>query len=137
MKKLLISFITLVVFTTFSFADAGKYTTEISEKDREKLALTALRSSPNKVQIYAKGLVCESCGIGVRKELQKLKFVDTSKPKKGIVIDVKSQLVSVAVKHGKFANIEAIKKAIKRAGYEPVKLYELKDNKLKSISLEG
>lgn len=136
MKKLLISLIALMALNTLSYADAKNHATEISEKARKKAALVAMQSFPNTVQVYAKGLICESCGIGVRKKLQKLKFVDTGQPKKGIVMDMKSQLVSVSLKPGKSADSEAIKKAIKEAGYEPVRLYDLRDKKLKSVSLQ-
>jgi len=81
-------------------------------------------------------MLCESCGLGVRKKLQKLKFVDTSKPQKGIVMDVKSQLVSITLKQGLSADVEAIKKAIKGAGYDPIALYELDGKNLKSVSLQ-
>jgi len=134
MKKL-ISLITILSLTSLSFADEKGHATEITEKDRDLSALTALKTFPNTVQIYAKGLVCESCGIGVRKKLQKLKFVDTSKPQKGIVMNVKSQLVSVTLKAGIPIDKEAIKKAIKGAGYDPIKLYEFEGKKLKSSSL--
>jgi len=136
MKKLLISLIVTVLATSISLADIKNHATEISEHAREKVALAKLKSSPNTVQVYAKGLICESCGLGVRKKLQKLKFVDTSKPKKGIVMDVKSQLVSITLKQRQSADEEAIKKAIKGAGYDPMYLYELDGKKLKSVSLQ-
>ena len=136
MKKLLISLITVISATSLSFADVKNHATEISAKAREKVALTNLKSAPNTVQVYAKGLICESCGLGVRKKLQRLKFVDTSRQKKGIVMDVKSQLVSISLKQGKFADAESIKKAIKGAGYDPITLYKLEGKKLKSVSLQ-
>jgi len=136
MKKIVISFIVTAIATSLSFADIKNHATEISENAREKVALTTLKSEPNTVQVYAKGLICESCGLGVRKKLQKLKFIDTSKPQKGIVMDVKSQLVSITLKEGQPADVEAIKKAIKGAGYDPIALYELDGKTLKSISLQ-
>jgi len=136
MKKLLISLITLITLTSLSYADVKNHATEISVKEREKVALTTLQSFPDTVQIYAKGLICESCGLGVRKKLQKLKFVDTSKPHKGIVMNVKSQLVSVSLKKGHSFDLEAIRKAVKGAGYDPITLYDLRDKKLKSISIQ-
>ena len=136
MKKIVTSLILTVIATSLSFADIRKHATEISTKEREKVALTTLKSEPNTVQVYTKGLICESCGLGVRKKLQKLKFVDTSKPQKGIVLNVKSQLVSITLKQGQSADAEAIKKAIKGAGYDPVYLYDLDGKTLKSVSLQ-
>jgi len=135
MKKLLKYLITILALTSSAFADEKGHASEITEEARNVSALKALNAYPNTVQIYAKGLVCESCGIGVRKKLQKLKFVDTSKPQKGIVMNVQSQLVSVTLKDGVPIDIEAIKKAIKGAGYDPITLYEMDGKKLKSSSL--
>ena len=88
--------------------------------------------------MYVRGLICESCGLGVRNKLQRLDFVDTKKPKKGITLDVKSQLTSISIKKGKKADFKAIVKAIKGAGYDPVTLYELgTGSKLKVTSLEA
>lgn len=136
MKKLLTSLIVTIIATSLSYADIRNHATEISEKAREKVALATLKFSPDTVQVYAKGLICESCGLGVRKKLQRLAFVDTSKPKKGIIMNVKSQLVSISLKQGRFADIKAIKKAIKGAGYDPITLYELNGKKLQSVSLQ-
>ncbi len=52
-------------------------------------------------------------------------------------MDVHSQLVSISLKPGKSIDVEAIKKAVKGAGYEPITLYSLNAKKLKSISLEN
>ena len=110
----------------------------LTEKERAKAALTALQSAPETIQIYTKGLICESCGIGVRKKLQRLDFVDTKQPKKGIIMDVKTQLVKVSLKKGAAFQPAAIKKAIKGAGYDPMTLYYLAPNKvLRSINLHN
>lgn len=137
MKKILISLLAATSFIGLSYADTKNHATEISEKSRETVALRTLKAKPNTIQVYAKGLICESCGIGVRKKLQKLKFVDKSQPKRGIIMDVHSQLVSISLKPGKSIDVEAIKKAVKGAGYEPITLYSLNAKKLKSISLEN
>ena len=138
MKRILILTMALLSLFSLSHADTEKHFQEISGKDRGRAALTALKSNPNTVQVYARGLVCESCAIGIRKKLQKLKFVDNDKPDKGIVLDVKRQLVSVFLKEGKRVDSSAIIKAVKGAGYDPVTLYELEGGKkLKSTSLEN
>lgn len=138
MKKILISLITFLSLLAVSQAELKNHHKEITSKDREKIALTALEYSPKTVQIYAKGLVCESCAIGIRKKLQKLNFVDTKKSEKGIVLDVKAQLVSISLKEGESVNVSELIKAIKGAGYDPIMLYQLEnEKKLKSTSLEG
>ncbi len=135
MKLFLTSIITLFSLCVFVQADDKKIYSEISEKKREEAALEALKSSPNTVMVYAKGMCCESCGIGVRKKLQKLEFVDTKRFNKGIALDPKTQLVTIAMQKGSKADGKAIHKAVKDAGYDAIKLYELNGGKLKSTSL--
>lgn len=137
MKKILLTIISVLSVFTLAEADVKNHAKVISSKERDAAALSTLKSSAGTVQVYAKGLVCESCGIGIRKKIQKLKFVNTKLPKKGIIMHVKSQLVSISLKEGATVDIEALKEAIKGAGYEPVSLYELDKGKLKIISLEG
>ena len=135
MKTFLTSIITL--FSLFAFAQAQdkQIYSEISEKKREAAALTALKSTPDIVMVYAKGMCCESCGIGIRKKLQKLDFVDTKRFNKGIGLDPKTQLVTIAMKKGAKADGKAIHKAVQQAGYDAMKLYELVGGKLKSTPL--
>ena len=138
MKKILVQILAILCLTTLANADSKNHAKEINSKDRSAIALSKLKASKDTVQLYARGLICESCGLGVRKKLQRLDFVDTKKPKKGIILDVKSQLASIAVKKGKKADPKAIVKAIKGAGYDPVALYELgAGNKLKVTNLEA
>ena len=111
-----------------------KFEPEISEKKRIVAATAKLKAAPGTVLVFAKGLCCESCAIGIRKKVQKLDFVDTSKPKKGIDLDAKTQLVTIVLKKGAAVDMAALNKAIKDAGYDAMKLYELRGGKLKSTS---
>lgn len=117
-------------------ADKDKIYSEISEQKREAAALVTLKKSPCTILVYAKGMCCESCGIGVRKKLQKLGFVDTTRFNKGIDLDPRSQLVTIAVKKGATPDGQAIHKAVQQAGYDAMKLYELKAGRLKSAQLQ-
>ena len=135
MKHLFITILSTFALLVSAEAQFKKHP-EITEKKREVAALATLKSTPGTIKIYARGMCCESCGIGIRKKLQKLEFVDTGRFNKGIALDAKTQLVTVAIKKGATIDVEAIKKAVKAAGYDPVKLYELKGGRLKSTQLE-
>ena len=141
MKHLKNSLVTLTILFSlvlFSQADQKNHHKEISQEERVKVALSLLKKSPNTVQVYARGLICETCGIGVRKKLQRLDFVDSKKSQKGILLNVKSQLVSIAIKDGSSVNAGEITEAIKKAGYDPVTLHELsRGGSLKTTSLEN
>ena len=111
---------------------------EASEDVRQATALEILKKTPDAVLIYAEGLCCQSCGIGVRKKIEELDFVDLSRFNQGVELHPSTQLATIAIKKGKKASGKALAKAIEDAGYDPVNLYELKKGKLvvTSIALE-
>ena len=97
---------------------------EISGQEREVAAKAAL-DAPNTVVLYAKGLCCPSCAIGIRKMLSKLSFVDLTRYNKGVELDPKTQLVRIAIKPGQQEEMKALKAAILEAGYDAVHLFKL------------
>ena len=111
---------------------------EAPESTRKAAAAEILKKTPDAVLVYAKGLCCQSCGIGVRKKVGKLDFVDVFRFNTGVELHVQTQLATIAIKKGKKASAKALSKAIDDAGYAPVNLYKLKRGKLvvKSIALK-
>lgn len=89
----------------------------------------------NTVALRIKGLVCESCGIGLRKKFAKLKAVDKKRYNKGVGMDPYKMLLYVALDEGASLSVEEINKAIEAAGYEGVYLYEKKGSKITSTNL--
>jgi copper chaperone CopZ len=108
---------------------------EAPEAERKAIALDLLKKSPNAVLIYAKGLCCQSCGIGVRKKVTQLTFVDQTRYNSGVELHPKSQLATIAIKAKQSANPKELSKAIDDAGYDPVSIYSLKGGKLVVASL--
>ena len=84
----------------------------------------------NVFAIFVKGLICDSCGIGVKKKAGKLSFLDKTKLDKGLKVDSKNQLLYFAVKPGQSADTKAVCSAIRDAGYTPVSLYLHQKGKL-------
>ena len=108
MKKL---FITLSLILNFSvFADAT------SEAETSK-ASTAINNS---VVMEVHGIVCSFCSVGIRKKLAKFNFIDKKRYKKGLIMDIKNQKITVAINAGETVDIHGMFKAIKSGGYEPV-----------------
>jgi copper chaperone CopZ len=116
-------------------ADRNAAAPEASQEVRIKAAKEKLKAQPSAVSLYVKGLCCPSCAIGVRKKIGKLDFVDKKRFTKGVQLDTKTQLATVALKKGKSPDAAALAKAVKDSGYDPVNLYLLKDGKLKIESL--
>ena len=109
---------------------------EVSQDVRNVAAQKILEGRSGVVAVYARGLCCPSCAIGVRRMVSALDFVDTEKPEKGVVIDPVNQLVTVEVKTGKTVDSKAIRKAIQDAGYAPVHIYTVVAKKLVTQSIE-
>ncbi len=88
----------------------------------------ALLATPTWAQDYVvnvNGIVCGFCSIGVAKKVSKLPFVDRSRYKKGVSVDVQNQMVTVAVKDNAAMDQQALFEAIESGGYNPVALFEL------------
>ena len=72
--------------------------------------------------IHVNGIVCEFCSIGVTKKVSRLPFIDKSQYNKGVKVDVEHQRVTIAVLDGASLDQEALFKAIRSGGYEPVEI---------------
>lgn len=135
-KPLFIVLLALGILATSSaFALGGDVSPEATEEVRLVAAKKKLEKEPNTVVLYAKGLCCPSCGIGVRKRISKLDFVDLSRFNKGVDLDTKMQLVTVGVADGKKADLKPLSQAVWSAGYDPVRIYTLMNGKLLSETL--
>ena len=68
--------------------------------------------------------------------LGKLDFVDRSRFKRGVAMEVKAQLLTVAIKEGKQPDPPSMEKAIDKAGYVAMEWYSLDKGKLNSHSFK-
>lgn len=103
---------------------------EVNRAVRAKEATNKLNDRKQMALIFVKGMTWPSCAIGIRVKLSKLSFVDRGRYKRGVDMDVKNQLLSVALKKGQLANFPAIAEAIDKAGYVPVEWFKLDKGKL-------
>ena len=67
-------------------------------------------------------------------KLKRLKFVDTKRYKSGVEMDVKAQLLTVALKPGQEPDDNLIAKSVWDAGYIPVGWYSVENGKAKAHS---
>ena len=101
---------------------------------RDVVAVKLLKGRKDISLAYVKGLVCPSCALGIRIKVGKLPFVDSTRYKRGVDMDTKTQLITVALLPGVKADFESLSKAITAAGYDPVERYTMQNGKLKSHS---
>jgi hypothetical protein len=116
--------LTILSLAIPSIASARAEFPVATEENRLASAQTLLKGQTNQIAVYTKGLVCSSCGIGLRIHLKKLDQVDTKALDKGITLDAENQLVVVATKPDVAPDLLSIKKAIHKAGYEPTHYYQ-------------
>ena len=105
---------------------------DAKQEVRDVAAIKLLKERKDVSLAYVKGLVCPSCALGVRIKVSKLSFVDSTRYKRGIDMDTKTQLLTVALLPGLKADAGSLAKAITDAGYDPVERYSLQAGKLQS-----
>ncbi|MBT5901543.1 MAG: heavy-metal-associated domain-containing protein [Opitutaceae bacterium] len=111
---------------------------EVSEDIRIKSAQEKLAATPSIVVLYAEGLCCPSCAIGVRKKVSRLSFVDRKRFNNGVDLDAKTQLVSVAVTASlDESGIASLSQSVWDAGYTPVRSYTMAGDEVISTPLPG
>jgi len=129
----LIKFLFLLGSASFlAFSAQAAPSPEITKDERSVAAQKVLNELNHAATIYVKGLCCPSCAIGIRKKVSTLEFIDTKRLKKGVSLDTKTQLATIALKEDKTINSTALAKAIRDAGYTPFHLYQLQKGKLET-----
>lgn len=96
---------------------------KITPETRAAAAVAQLTGKPNHVAVYTRGFVCDSCGIGARIHLSKIDGIDASTFERGVKMDAEKQLLYIAFKPGIEPDLEAVRRAIQKAGYEPDRYY--------------
>ena len=105
---------------------------DAKQEVRDIAAIKLLKERKDISLAYVKGLVCPSCALGIRIKVGKLQIVDSARYKRGVDMDAKTQLITVAILPGLKADVESLSKAITAAGYDPIERYTIQGGKLKS-----
>lgn len=105
---------------------------DVNQKVRNLAAIKKIKETKDISLLYVKGLVCPSCALGIRIKVGKLPFVDSTRYKRGVDMDTKTQLITVALLPGVKADDQSLSLAIIAAGYDPVERYTMQEGNLKS-----
>lgn len=89
---------------------------------------------PNETVINVNGMVCTFCAYGLSKALGKLEELDTERHRDGVLVDIESHLVTLALLPGTAIPFAEIEQRIRAAGYETVKFTFLIEGQ---VSREG
>ncbi|MEM1222238.1 MAG: heavy-metal-associated domain-containing protein [Verrucomicrobiota bacterium] len=106
-------------------APGGIPVPEIPTKLRAIAAQELLVQNPQYKSIFVKGLICSSCGIGLRIHLNRVDGIDRKQLNRGVDMNIDTQLVTIAIEEGKSIDMSKVNKAIYKAGYDPVYYYEM------------
>ena len=121
MKQFLLS---ISALTSLALATQARNTDPGATSElRDQAAIEMVENHPNYLVVHTNGLVCKSCGIGLRIHIGKLDGVDKSQLTKGVDLDVDMQFVLVAFKSDAAIDFEGVREAIYNAGYDPVHYY--------------
>ena len=123
---------TLVLLSAATLQAAPKKYPEVKQEVRAKAASAVLQKEQGIALLYVKGLCCPSCAIGVRAKLSRLKFVDKKRFNKGIDMDAKHQLVTIALKKDQSIDPAKVEKGIDDAGDVAVEWYTVETTGLKA-----
>ena len=115
-----------------TMATAADGDPDVKQEVRNVAAIKMLKERKGVSLMYVKGLVCPSCALGIRIKISKLPFVDLTRYKRGVDMDAKNQLVTVALLPGEKADAGSLAKAVSDAGYDPVETYSMEAGKLQS-----
>lgn len=77
----------------------------------------------NHLVIDVNGIVCSFCAYGLEKALGKLSAIDASLYGNGVLVEIESQRVSLALLAERAIDFADIFERIKDAGYDPVRFY--------------
>ena len=97
-----------ILFTGIAFAGAGESDVVVQ---------------PDQCVVQVKGVVCSFCAYGTEKNLSKLTFLNPAHYGNGVLMDIHANRITLALAPGEFLDLKDIHKAIKKGGYDPIRVY--------------
>ena len=121
MKNLLI----FILFLSLGFSQS-----KVSIQDKE------IEINENEAVVEVLGMVCSMCAFGIGEGFSKTDFIDKSKFKDGIFVDIDAQYVQLALEESTNINPEKIVQVIEDAGYNVNQLFILQNETLTKFSTD-
>ena len=84
----------------------------------------------NRVVIQVNGVVCSFCAYGAEKALSELDSLDKAQFGDGVLIDIETHRITLAMRPGEKVPVRDIYHRIKKAGYDPITIYLRSDGTL-------
>jgi hypothetical protein len=77
----------------------------------------------NQAVVQVNGVVCSFCAYGAEKALSKLDCLDPSEFGNGVLIDIDTHRITLAMRPGQKVPVRDIYRRIVKAGYDPITVY--------------
>lgn len=77
----------------------------------------------NQVVVQVNGVVCSFCAYGAEKALSKLDCLDKAEFGNGVLIDINTHRITLALRPGEKIPLREIYQRIKKAGYDPITIH--------------
>ena len=77
----------------------------------------------NQAVVQVNGVVCSFCAYGAEKALAKLDCLDSAEFGNGVLIDINTHRITLAMRPGEKIPIRDIYQRIKKAGYDPITFF--------------
>ncbi len=115
-------FITFFAAALLAASVAYAETHTHSEKGRAEEGVDVV-VEPHQTVVQVNGVVCSFCAYGAEKSLAKLDCLDAAQFGNGVLIDINTHRITLAMAPGKRIPLRDIHNRIKKAGYDPVAFY--------------
>lgn len=119
------NFLLYFIFLSFCYSQ-----TEVFIQDKE------ITIQDNEVLIEVLGMVCSMCAYGIEQGFSEIDFVDKTKFKNGVFVELDSQYVQIGLKESSNVNPETILTVIEEAGYELNTLFIFQEKNLTKFIID-
>jgi copper chaperone CopZ len=84
----------------------------------------------NQTVVQVNGMVCSFCAYGAEKALSKLDGLDKAQLGDGVLIDIDTHRITLALRPGEKIPLREIYQRIRKAGYDPITFYLRSEGRL-------
>jgi hypothetical protein len=84
----------------------------------------------NQTVIQVNGIVCSFCAYGAEKALSKLDCLDKAEFGNGVLVDIDTHRITLALRPGEKIPLREIYQRIRKAGYDPITFYLRSEGRL-------
>ena len=89
----------------------------------EEPASSVLILEPDQAVVQVNGIVCSFCAYGAEKSLSELDCLDRSQFGDGVLVDIHSHRITLAIAGKKQVPFGEVYERIKKAGYDPIRIH--------------